>query len=79
MWIELGLQTSNENTAKLINRCYPLSTYINTTKMLNRYNIKFVTHMIVGLPYENRTDIYNTVQTIIQANSWGLKFIRYIY
>lgn len=73
LWIELGLQTSNENTAKLINRCYPLSTYINTTKMLNKYNIKFVTHMIVGLPYENRTDIYNTVQTIIQANSWGIK------
>lgn len=72
-WIELGLQTIDDKVAKLINRGYPLSTYLETTKKLKDSGIKFVTHMIVGLPKEEREDVLNTAKCIVQSGAWGIK------
>lgn len=72
-WIELGLQTIDDKVAKIINRGYPLSTYLETTKKLKDSGIKFVTHMIVGLPKEEREDILNTAKCIVQSGAWGIK------
>lgn len=72
-WIELGLQTIDDKVAKIINRGYPLSTYLETTKKLKDSGIKFVTHMIVGLPTEEREDILNTARCIVQSGAWGIK------
>lgn len=72
-WIELGLQTIDDKVAKIINRSYPLSTYIETSKKLKDSGIKFVTHMIVGLPTEEREDILNTAKCIVQSGAWGIK------
>lgn len=72
-WIELGLQTIDDKVAKIINRGYPLSTYIETSKKLKDSGIKFVTHMIVGLPTEEREDILNTAKCIVQSDAWGIK------
>lgn len=72
-WIELGLQTIDDKVAKIINRGYPLSTYLETTKKLKNSGIKFVTHMIVGLPTEEREDILNTAKCIVQSGAWGIK------
>ena len=73
VFVELGLQTSNDKTAKLINRGYLLSTYINAVKLLNKYNIDVVTHIMVGLPGENFEDIKETVNFINSQNIQGLK------
>lgn len=72
-WIELGLQTIDDKVAKIINRGYPLSTYLETSKKLKESGIKFVTHMIVGLPTEEREDILNTAKYIVQSGAWGIK------
>lgn len=72
-WIELGLQTIDDKVAKIINRGYPLSTYIEISKKLKDSGIKFVTHMIVGLPTEEREDILNTAKCIVQSGAWGIK------
>ena len=72
-WIELGLQTIDDKVAKIINRGYPLSTYLETSKKLKDSGIKFVTHMIVGLPTEEREDILNTAKCIVQSGAWGIK------
>lgn len=72
-WIELGLQTIDDKVAKIINRGYPLSTYLETSKKLKDNGIKFVTHMIVGLPTEEREDILNTAKCIVQSGAWGIK------
>lgn len=73
IWIELGLQTANDEVAKIINRGYPLSTYLETSKKLKDNGIKFVTHMIVGLPTEEREDILNTAKCIVESGAWGIK------
>lgn len=72
-WIELGLQTIDDKVAKIINRGYPLSTYLETSKKLKESGIKFVTHMIVGLPTEEREEILNTAKCIVQSGAWGIK------
>lgn len=72
-WIELGLQTIDDKVAKIINRGYPLSIYLKTSKKLSDNNIKFVTHMIVGLPGEERKDILNTAKCIAESGAWGIK------
>ena len=71
--VELGLQTSNENTGKFINRCYTNQDFENAVNILNRYNIDIVTHLIVGLPNENKEDIKNTVKFLNNYNIQGLK------
>ena len=50
--VELGLQSSNENTGIFINRCYSNKDFSNAVFLLNKYNIDVVTHIIVGLPNE---------------------------
>ena len=76
--VELGLQTANENTGKLINRCYSNSDFSNAVTILNNYNIDVVAHIMIGLPntcenHETHKDIVNTVNFINQHNIQGLK------
>lgn len=73
LWIELGLQTVNDSIGKIINRGYDTKVYIDSCKILNEKNIKFVTHMIVGLPNEEKKDLYDTIDLINSVKSWGIK------
>ena len=73
VWIELGLQTSNEETAKLIRRGYRNETYEKAVKALNSINVKVITHVIIGLPGETEADIKETVKYAVKSGSWGLK------
>ena len=60
--IELGLQTSNETTSKLINRCHSLNCFEEMVKKLREKKIDVVVHIINGLPYETKEDMLNTVK-----------------
>ncbi len=71
--VELGLQSSNENTGIFINRCYSNKDFSNAVFLLNKYNIDVVTHIIVGLPNETLEDIKNTVNFINLHNIQGIK------
>lgn len=73
LWVELGLQTINEEVAKIINRQYSLSTYVEATEKLNSKNIKFVTHIIIGLPHEKEDDPLNTAIFSEKCGTWGVK------
>lgn len=73
LWIELGLQTINEKVAKIINRQYPLKVYEEATEKLNKNNIKFVTHIIIGLPEEKEDDPLNTAIYSEKCGTWGIK------
>ncbi len=73
MWVELGLQTSSDKTADLINRCYPTSVYDDAMDKLNARGIRIVTHLILGLPGEDEHDMRASVEHAIEKNTWGLK------
>lgn len=71
--VELGLQTSNENTGNLINRGYTNQQFTNAVSLLNKYNIDVVAHIMIGLPNESFDDIKNTVDFINKHNIQGIK------
>lgn len=73
VWVELGLQTSNDETGKIINRGYNSSTFTDAVDLLNKYNIEIITHLMVGLPNESIDDIKNTVDFINKHNIQGIK------
>ena len=75
--IELGLQTSNEKTGALINRCYTNQDYIDAVRRIRDAapSIHIVTHLIFGLPGESEEDVLNSVKFVVEnnVNEWGLK------
>ena len=71
--VELGLQTSNDDIGKFINRGYTSAQFSEAVKLLNKYNIDVVAHIMVGLPHETQSDIENTVKFINNHNIQGLK------
>lgn len=62
VWVELGLQTIHESTARFIRRGYPLEVYDKAAQALRRRKITFVTHVIMGLPGETREQMLETVK-----------------
>ncbi|EYE87657.1 iron-sulfur protein [Fervidicella metallireducens AeB] len=73
LWVELGLQTIHEKTAKIINRGYELDVYINAVKELKKRNIEVVTHVILGLPGETKEDMLKTVDFVANTETQGIK------
>lgn len=73
LWIELGLQTSNDETAKRINRGYKLEVFEEAMKKLKERNIDVVVHDILGLPGETKEDMLNTVNYIAHSGAKGIK------
>ena len=62
VWIELGLQTINEVTAKAINRGYELKVFEKAYYELKKKGIEVIVHVILGLPDESAEDMYETVK-----------------
>lgn len=73
VYVELGLQTSNEEVAKKFNRGYTNENFVSAVKMLNDASIDVVAHIMVGLPYEEQNDVLNTVKFINKLNIMGVK------
>ena len=71
--VELGLQTINEKTSKLINRCSNLNEFENCVSELNKRNKKILVHIINGLPYETKEDMINTIKYLNKFPIWGIK------
>ena len=73
VWIELGLQTSNENTRNNMNIGYSTKTFENCVKRLKELNIKTIFHIIFGLPNETKEDYKNTIDYVNTKKPWGIK------
>ena len=73
LWVELGLQTLNDDVAKYFNRAYETEIYKEASEKLNRLSIKFVTHIIIGLPKEENDDYLKTAIFAQNCGTWGIK------
>ena len=73
VFVELGLQTSNDETAKIINRGYESKVFTKAVNLLNKYDIEVITHIMVGLPNESFEEIKQTVEFLNKHNIQGLK------
>ncbi len=73
VWVELGLQTSNEQTAEYIRRFYPNRTYSDAVKRLKASGIDTITHVILGLPGESEDDMLSSVKFAVDCGTKGIK------
>ncbi len=73
VWVELGLQSTKPETVEYIRRGYDNSIYENAVRELKKRNITVITHIIIGLPNETKTDIFNTVDYAVKCGTDGLK------
>ncbi len=73
VWVELGLQTIHETTARYIRRGYPLSVFDNAVRQLRALDIHVVAHMILGLPGETPDMMVRTARYIGQSGADGIK------
>ena len=73
IWVELGLQTSSDTTANVINRGYDISAYRKAASILREHGIPFVTHMIIGLPGEGAKEALDTAREIVESGASGIK------
>ena len=62
IFVELGLQTINEDTARYIRRGYTLEVYDKAVADLHKISINVVTHIILGLPGESKNDMLKSVE-----------------
>ncbi len=73
IWVELGLQTSNEKTARYIRRCYNNDVYEKAVSELKKRGIEVITHIILGLPEETREDMLSSVEYAVKCGTDGIK------
>ncbi len=74
VWVELGLQTVHEATARLIRRGYPLAVFDDAVRRLHGAGIEVIVHMILGLPGETPEMMAETARYIGQSGAEGIKF-----
>lgn len=76
LWVELGLQTTNDKTANSFGRGYSTEIYYQATEELSKRGIRFVTHLLFGLPHESYEDMKKSLTDVLTVGftPWGLKF-----
>lgn len=73
LWVELGLQTIHEETAKLVNRAHDYSTYVEGVQKLRKHNIRVCTHIINGLPGETLDMMMATAKEVATLDVQAIK------
>ena len=73
VWVELGLQTSKEETAEFIRRGYKNNVYKEAVEKLKCAGCKVITHLILGLPFESKEDMISSAKFAGNFSD-GIKF-----
>ena len=64
VWVELGLQTIHEDTARFIRRGYALPVFEDAAHRLKAAGMEVIVHIILGLPGETRERMLETVRYV---------------
>lgn len=73
VWVELGLQTVDDEVATFCNRGYPTAQFAKAYEMLTRHGIGVVAHMMVGLPGEGFDGVRKTLDYLNTFRLFGIK------
>ena len=73
VWVELGLQTIHEHTARYIRRGYPLSCFDQAMQSLHQAGLDVIVHTILGLPGETSRDVLDTMKYLNACQIQGIK------
>jgi len=73
VWVELGLQTASDEVARVINRGYNTEVFDRAVRLLKKYGIKTVVHIIAGLPTDDIRGFMRTVDYVQKTAPFGVK------
>ena len=73
VFVELGLQTIHEATARYIRRGYPLSVFDDAVQKLHALDIEVIAHQILGLPGETAVMMAETSRYLGSVHVDGVK------
>ncbi len=73
LWLEVGLQSAFNETLERINRGHTVEEFFDCIERAKKYNLNVATHLIFGLPGENKNQMLESVK---QVSSIGLKGIK---
>jgi len=73
VWLELGLQSANDETLREINRGHGVAEFLDAVIRAKRHNLKVCAHVILGLPNETREEMVETAKVLTVARVDGVK------
>ncbi|MCR5732405.1 MAG: TIGR01212 family radical SAM protein [Sphaerochaetaceae bacterium] len=73
VWVEVGLQTSSDETLEKINRGHDRKCYIDAVKRLHQYGLKVCTHLLL-MPCFDRRSTY--LESIALINELGVEAVK---
>jgi len=74
IWIEYGIQSSNNETLKRINRGHDFQNVIETITKTKKMGLNVCAHLIFGLPGESQKEMLQSVKDTIELNIDSIKF-----
>ncbi|MDO5028427.1 MAG: TIGR01212 family radical SAM protein [Bacillota bacterium] len=73
LWLEIGMQSVKAQTIAYINRGYSHDYLKTKLEELKKRNIKFVLHVIFGLPGESEEDMLKSIAFVNESGAFGIK------
>ncbi|MFP4581689.1 MAG: TIGR01212 family radical SAM protein [Candidatus Sumerlaeia bacterium] len=73
LWIEMGLQSMRNASLEAMNRGHSVEQFIDAAKRLNARKIRWVGHVIFGLPGDSRNDMLASAPLMNELQAWGVK------
>jgi len=73
VWIEYGIQSIHDRTLTFINRGHDVRCFKRAVKATRTRGIKICTHVILGLPFEDRRDMLATAEAVAAMGIDGIK------
>lgn len=73
VWVELGLQTVNADTARRIRRGFDLPCFMEAVQRLHSIGVLVIVHLILGLPGESLEDMLESIDFVGKIKADGVK------
>ena len=73
VWLELGLQSSFDETLRRVNRGHGFGEYLTALRAARERGLPVCTHLIVGLPGEEPFHMRTTLRRVLEEGVEGLK------
>jgi hypothetical protein len=74
LWLEIGLQSANDETLRRIHRGHTVTNFVEAVRRCHARGIRVCAHIIFGLPGETREMMLDTVRFLAPLCVEGVKF-----
>ena len=74
IWVEYGIQSSNDETLNKINRGHNFQNVVETIQKTKKLGLNVCGHLIFGLPGETQKEMLQSVEDTIALNIDSIKF-----